>query len=177
MTLGLIATRPAVRAGDLAASVVRDVAPSKLDVRKLKALGLTISLEVGYRLSPLGPALPRPDVPRPGLLTRRPGRADRATGSCDRAVGRYPVGMALGTEAPDSTSTDTEVDTPTEPVFSITEAALAKVSEIRAAYHRLARALHPDHHPNADASERRELERKFGALHAAYRRLAPPLRP
>ena len=133
MTLGLIATRPAVRAGDLAASVERDVAPAKLDVRKLKALGLTISLEVGYRLSPLGPALPRPDVPRPGLLTRRPGRADRATGSCDRAVGRYPVGMALGTEAPDSTSTDTEVDTPTEPVFSITEAALAKVSEIRAA--------------------------------------------
>ena len=54
MTLGLIATRPAVRAGDLAASVERDVAPSKLDVRKLKARGLTISLEVGYRLSPRG---------------------------------------------------------------------------------------------------------------------------
>ena len=29
----------------------------KLNIRKLKALGLTISLEVGYRLSPRGVAL------------------------------------------------------------------------------------------------------------------------
>lgn len=28
--------------------------PYKADMRKLKALGLTISLPVGYRLSPLG---------------------------------------------------------------------------------------------------------------------------
>jgi hypothetical protein len=53
-TLGLIASRPGVRAGDLADSVGRDLAPFKLDVRKLKAMGLTISLEVGYRLSPRG---------------------------------------------------------------------------------------------------------------------------
>jgi hypothetical protein len=31
-------------------------APFKLDVRKLKRLGLTESLEVGYRLSPRGRA-------------------------------------------------------------------------------------------------------------------------
>jgi hypothetical protein len=30
--------------------------PFKLDVRKLKNLGLTLSLEVGYRLSPRGEA-------------------------------------------------------------------------------------------------------------------------
>ncbi len=30
------------------------MAPFKLDVRKLKARGLTISLEKGYRLSPRG---------------------------------------------------------------------------------------------------------------------------
>jgi hypothetical protein len=55
-TLALIARTPAVRAGDLAESVGRDRARFKLDVRKLKNLGLTISLEVGYRLSPRGEA-------------------------------------------------------------------------------------------------------------------------
>jgi hypothetical protein len=55
-TLRLIAEHPAVRAGDLAAMVGRERAPFKLDVRKLKALGLTISLDVGYRLSPRGAA-------------------------------------------------------------------------------------------------------------------------
>ena len=53
-TLQLIADNPAVRAGDLAASVGRDTAPFKIDVRKLKNLGLTESLEVGYRISPRG---------------------------------------------------------------------------------------------------------------------------
>ena len=55
-TLALIAERPAVRAPDLAASVGRETAPFKLDVRKLKNLGLTLSLRIGYRLSPRGQA-------------------------------------------------------------------------------------------------------------------------
>lgn len=55
-TLGLIASRPAVRAPDLAASVGRERDPFKIDVRKLKNLGLTESLAVGYRLSPRGRA-------------------------------------------------------------------------------------------------------------------------
>jgi hypothetical protein len=55
-TLRLIQTRPATRAADLAAAVGRETAPFKLDVRKLKNLGLTYSLEVGYRLSPRGAA-------------------------------------------------------------------------------------------------------------------------
>jgi ribosomal protein S19E (S16A) len=46
-----------VRAGDLAASAGRERHPFKTDVRKLKELGLTESLEVGYRLSPRGRAL------------------------------------------------------------------------------------------------------------------------
>jgi hypothetical protein len=53
-TLQLIAEHPGVRAGDLAAQVGREMQPFKTDVRKLKALGLTESLEVGYRLSPRG---------------------------------------------------------------------------------------------------------------------------
>lgn len=55
-TLDLIAEHPGTRAGDLAGSVGRDTAPFKTDVRKLKNLGLTRSLEVGYQLSPRGRA-------------------------------------------------------------------------------------------------------------------------
>jgi hypothetical protein len=56
-TLVLIARRPAVRAADLAEAVGRERLPFKRDVRKLKELGLTESLETGYRLSPRGRAL------------------------------------------------------------------------------------------------------------------------
>jgi len=56
-TLRLIAQQPAVRAGDLASNLGRDRLPFKADVRKLKELGLTESLAVGYRLSPRGQAL------------------------------------------------------------------------------------------------------------------------
>jgi hypothetical protein len=54
--LRLIAERPGTRAADLAQGLGRDTAPFKADVRKLKELGLTESLEVGYRLSPRGSA-------------------------------------------------------------------------------------------------------------------------
>lgn len=53
-TLRVIHERPGVRAGDLAAALGRERDPFKVDVRKLKALGLTRSLEVGYELSPRG---------------------------------------------------------------------------------------------------------------------------
>ncbi len=52
--LRLIAERPAVRAPDLAASLGLETLVFKRDVRKLKALGLTESLEIGYRISPRG---------------------------------------------------------------------------------------------------------------------------
>lgn len=56
-TLRLIAAHEARRAPDLAAMVGRETQPFKTDVRKLKELGLTESLEVGYRLSPRGRAV------------------------------------------------------------------------------------------------------------------------
>ena len=56
-TLELIGDRPGVRAADLAVAAGRERLPFKADVRKLKELGLTESLEVGYRLSPRGRAL------------------------------------------------------------------------------------------------------------------------
>jgi len=58
-TLFLIAEHPGVRAEDLAASVGREKMPFKLDVRKLKEMGLTESLLTGYRLSPRGEAVLR----------------------------------------------------------------------------------------------------------------------
>lgn len=55
--LELIRDNPAVRAGDLCRAVGMERLPFKANVRKLKALGLTESLEVGYRLSPRGESL------------------------------------------------------------------------------------------------------------------------
>jgi hypothetical protein len=55
--LEAIAAQPAVRAGDLARQFGRERLPFKADVRKLKELGLTESLEIGYRLSPRGTAV------------------------------------------------------------------------------------------------------------------------
>lgn len=52
--LRLVDEHPAVRAPDLAVSVGRPTAEFKTDVRKLKELGLTESLAIGYRLSPRG---------------------------------------------------------------------------------------------------------------------------
>lgn len=56
-TLQLIATRPGVVSTELAEALGMDRAKFKTNVRKLKALGLTESLEVGYQLSPRGAAL------------------------------------------------------------------------------------------------------------------------
>jgi hypothetical protein len=55
--LRLIADQPGVRAPDLAASVGWETPIFKRSVRKLKELGLTESLDVGYRLSPRGRAI------------------------------------------------------------------------------------------------------------------------
>ena len=52
--LQLIGDNEGVRAPDLAAQVGLDVPRFKRRVRQLKGLGLTISLDVGYRLSPRG---------------------------------------------------------------------------------------------------------------------------
>lgn len=63
--LKLIARHPRVAASKLAARLGRDTLPFKVDVRKLKRLGLTQSLEVGYEVSPRGKAF---------LAWRRPRR-------------------------------------------------------------------------------------------------------
>lgn len=60
-TLRLIGERPGRPAQELAAALGMEKLKFKSNVRRLKALGLTESLEVGYRLSPRGQAwLDRP---------------------------------------------------------------------------------------------------------------------
>ena len=55
--LRLIAAHPGVRAVNLARQLGQERDPFKINVRKLKNLGLTESLEIGYRLSPRGQRL------------------------------------------------------------------------------------------------------------------------
>jgi hypothetical protein len=50
----LIGKHPRVAASRLAKKLKRDTEPFKIDVRKLKKLGLTQSFEVGYEVSPRG---------------------------------------------------------------------------------------------------------------------------
>ena len=71
-TLRLIGENPGMRAEDLARLVGREKTPFKLDVRKLKELGLTESLTTGYRLSPRGESVLKRNqgrLPRPGAVS------------------------------------------------------------------------------------------------------------
>lgn len=85
-TLAAIDASPGVRAPDLAAGFGRDTAGFKRDVRKLKELGLTESLDIGYRLSVRGiavvddggPARERPAPPSGTSLPRIGAPASRA---------------------------------------------------------------------------------------------------
>ncbi|WP_378730297.1 hypothetical protein [Nocardia brasiliensis] len=54
--LDAVAANPGRRAAELAALLGRDKESLKLDVRKLKNLGLTRSLDIGYEISPRGAA-------------------------------------------------------------------------------------------------------------------------
>jgi hypothetical protein len=87
-TLAVIDRSPTVRAPELAAELGRDTPSFKRDVRKLKELGLTESLDIGYRLSPRGvavvdsesgtPRTDRPPAPEGTPLPRLGAPATRA---------------------------------------------------------------------------------------------------
>ena len=82
--LELVDRHPEVRAPDLAAQLGRDTPSFKRDVRKLKELGLTESLDIGYRLSPRGQAVldaggPPRQRPAPPPGTRLPNIGAPAT--------------------------------------------------------------------------------------------------
>ena len=71
-TLDLIDEHPEVRAPDLAERMGRETVDFKKDVRKLKELGLTESLDIGYRLSPRGEAVVDAGLARPRTRAPRP---------------------------------------------------------------------------------------------------------
>ena len=86
-TLRLIRRRPRIAASRLAASLGRERDPFKVDVRKLKRLGLTQSFEVGYDLSPRGRAL---------LAALPRGRTPPWRGTTKRTPRKKPTGRATG---------------------------------------------------------------------------------
>ena len=63
--LALIRAHPATRAGDLAPRMGCETPVFKANVRKLKRLGLTQSLETGYRLTDLGERVAALMIDRP----------------------------------------------------------------------------------------------------------------
>ncbi len=69
-TLRLIERYPAIVSTTLAMHANQDRAAFKLNVRKLKELGLTESLEIGYRLSPRGEAVLRAIGRQPSPVPR-----------------------------------------------------------------------------------------------------------
>ncbi|HEY1557768.1 MAG TPA: hypothetical protein VGF94_23210 [Kofleriaceae bacterium] len=71
-TLRLIERHPHVAASKLAAELGRETQPFKIDVRKLKKLGLTQSFEVGYELSPRGRVVVASYQRRSGRAATRP---------------------------------------------------------------------------------------------------------
>ncbi len=68
--LAQIADRPGVVSTLLAETLGWERADFKLHVRRLKALGLTISLDVGYRLSPRGAAYLAKSAAKRGTASR-----------------------------------------------------------------------------------------------------------
>lgn len=70
-TLDLIDLNGGVRAPELAARVGRETQDFKKDVRKLKELGLTESLAIGYLLSPRGEAVVDAGLPQPRVRAPR----------------------------------------------------------------------------------------------------------
>ena len=108
-TLDLIDRNPERRAPDLAAKVGRETADFKKDVRKLKELGLTESLAIGYRLSPRG------EVVVDKLRGRRRKRPPRPEGT--------PLPRSIG--APATAALRREGLVTLESLGSVTEARLA----------------------------------------------------
>ncbi len=105
--LDLVDRNPERRAPDLAAKVGRETAAFKTDVRKLKELGLTESLAIGYRLSPRG------EVVLDKLRGRKRKRPPRPVGTpLPRAIGA-PATRALraaGLTSLESLASVTEAD-------------------------------------------------------------------
>jgi hypothetical protein len=85
-TLNIIRERPRVAASQLAAALGRETLPFKVDVRKLKKLGLTQSFEVGYEISPRGRAYLAALAARQTAQPKRPARKRTPAKKRDRGT-------------------------------------------------------------------------------------------
>ena len=96
--LELIRQHPQRRAPDLAELVGRETAPFKIDVRKLKNLGLTVSFPVGYEVSPRGLAYlaTRPAHGCSYPFRRPTAAADVRSSTCARSSSRRPCSWSAG---------------------------------------------------------------------------------
>ena len=74
-------------------------------------------------------------------------------------------GVAALAERPASTSHRAAMR-----VLGVTDAS--DQAAVKRAYWRLARALHPDLHPTASASRRKNLEQQLAEINSAYQRLS-----
>jgi DnaJ-domain-containing protein 1 len=130
----------------VALSVV-DAALRRQVLARLAALEQLAGARVSFRVAvrpPRGALHDAPLGPGEFLHGRRRARARLATGYPARDAGPWQVlGLAPG----------------------------AAQADIKRAYRRLARSVHPDLHPGATPEERRDLERRFAELTDAYRSL------
>ncbi|MEO6771801.1 MAG: ASCH domain-containing protein [Kofleriaceae bacterium] len=90
-TLAIIAKRPRIAASQLAKQLGRETLPFKVDVRKLKKLGLTQSFEVGYELSPRGRAYLAGSARRPRAKPATAGRRTSPVRAPERKGGTVPA--------------------------------------------------------------------------------------
>ncbi len=144
----------------LAATVV-DAAVRRQMLARLGRLEQLVDAQVCFRVTlptPRG-AVVREPLPPTQFLAGRKRLRDRAAGSTPRP--------ARAAEAPPRPVREA----PLSAWRVLGVAPGADTTEIKRAYRRLARAYHPDLHPDASGPEKRSLVERFHALTTAYRSL------
>lgn len=159
---------PALKRGPVApfhpAAVIRNVVAVDADAFRVRAAGARLQLTTPPHASCIG----LDERPLVALLAspRTLEELERAQVSPPGRVAR----LCAFLEAVGALSVESELSVAS--AYALLELGEgASADEIKRAYRRLARALHPDVHPNASPDELRELERRFAAVSAAYRRL------
>jgi DnaJ-domain-containing protein 1 len=146
------------------AAVIRNVLDASGDAFRARASGARLQLLASPHASCIG----LDERPLVAMLA-----SPRTLEELDRAQVTPPVRVArlcAFLEAVGALSVESELSLASAyALLEIADGAAAE--EIKRAYRRLARALHPDVHPEASPEELRELERRFAAVSAAYRRL------
>ena len=159
---------PALKRGPVApfhpAAVIRNVVAVDAEAFRLRAAGARLQLTTQPHQSCIG----LDERPLVAMLA-----APRTLDELERAQVTPPARVArlcAFLEAVGALTVESELSLAS--AYALLELGEgAGADEVKRAYRRLARALHPDVHPDASPDELRELERRFAAVSAAYRRL------